>query len=311
MFETFKIVLNQMMVLFLFIMVGYFLRKKSILPDNADNVISKLEVNVIVPCLSFITFANRCTLDNLIQYSNLLIYGAGVLAAAIIICYILAPMFTKDEYVQNIYRYALAVANFSYMGNAVVLGMYGEEMLFKYMLFTLPLNLMTYSWGAYILTPKEAGSKFSIKSLINPITVSLALGMVFGLTGLTAYLPSFVSSTISSASSCMGPLAMILTGFVIGNYPLKDLITDKKVYIASLLRLIVIPGVFMVVLKMINAPTDILRLTLFGYACPLGLNTVVFPAVYGKDTMTGARMASISHIISIITIPLMYMIFVG
>ena len=135
--------------------------------------------------------------------------------------------------------------------------------------------------------------------------------MVFGLTGLTAYLPSFVSSTISSASSCMGPLAMILTGFVIGNYPLKDLITDKKVYIASVLRLIVIPGVFMVVLKMINAPTDILRLTLFGYACPLGLNTVVFPAVYGKDTMTGARMASISHIISILTIPLMYMIFVG
>lgn len=108
MFETFKIVLNQMMVLFLFILVGYILRKKSIIPNNSDNVISKLEVNVIVPCLSFITFANRCTLDNLIQHSNLLIYGAGVLVAAIIICYVLAPMFTKDSYVQNIYRYALA-----------------------------------------------------------------------------------------------------------------------------------------------------------------------------------------------------------
>ena len=196
MFETFKIVLNQMMVLFLFILVGYILRKKSIIPNNSDNVISKLEVNVIVPCLSFITFANRCTLDNLIQHSNLLIYGVGVLVAAIIICYVLAPMFTKDSYVQNIYRYALAVANFSYMGNAIVLGIYGEEMLFKYMLFTLPLNLMTYSWGAYILTPKEAGAKFSIKSLINPITVSLFLGMIFGLLNLTAYLPSFVSSTI-------------------------------------------------------------------------------------------------------------------
>lgn len=311
MFETFKIVLNQMMVLFLFILVGYILRKKSIIPNNSDNVISKLEVNVIVPCLSFITFANRCTLDNLIQHSNLLIYGVGVLVASIIICYVLAPMFTKDSYVQNIYRYALAVANFSYMGNAIVLGMYGEEMLFKYMLFTLPLNLMTYSWGAYILTPKEAGAKFSIKSLINPITVSLFLGMIFGLLNLTAYLPSFVSSTISSASSCMGPLAMILTGFVIGNYPLKDLVTDKKVYIASFLRLIVIPSLFLVILKFINAPVDILKLTLFGYACPLGLNTVVFPAVYGKDTMTGARMASVSHVISVLTIPLMYMLFIG
>ena len=197
------------------------------------------------------------------------------------------------------------------MGNAIVLGMYGEEMLFKYMLFTLPLNLMTYSWGAYILTPKEAGAKFSIKSLINPITVSLFLGMIFGLLNLTAYLPSFVSSTISSASSCMGPLAMILTGFVIGNYPLKDLVTDKKVYIASFLRLIVIPSLFLVILKFINAPVDILKLTLFGYACPLGLNTVVFPAVYGKDTMTGARMASVSHVISVLTIPLMYMLFIG
>lgn len=311
MFETFKIVLNQMMILFLFILIGYILRKKSIIPNNSDNVISKLEVNVIVPCLSFITFANRCTLDNLIQYSNLLIYGAGVLVAAIAICYILAPMFTKDAYVQNVYRYALAVANFSYMGNAIVLGMYGEEMLFKYMLFTLPLNLMTYSWGAYILTPKEAGAKFSIKSMINPITTSLFLGMIFGLLNLTAYLPSFVTSTISSASSCMGPLAMILTGFVIGNYPLKDLVTDKKVYIASFLRLIAIPCLFLIVLKFINAPADILKLTLFGYACPLGLNTVVFPAVYGKDTMTGARMASVSHIIGVLTIPLMYMLFIG
>ena len=46
------------------------------------------------------------------------------------------------------------------------------------------------------------------------------------------------------------------------------------------------------------------------YACPCGLNTIVYPATYGGDTKTGASMACISHTLSVITIPLMYLVFV-
>ena len=37
---------------------------------------------------------------------------------------------------------------------------------------------------------------------------------------------------------------------------------------------------------------------------PLGLNTVVIPAAYGKDTSIPAGMALVSHVLSIATIPL-------
>lgn len=50
-------------------------------------------------------------------------------------------------------------------------------------------------------------------------------------------------------------------------------------------------------------------LTLVAFATPLGLNTVVFPAAYGADTSIGAGMALISHVLSVITFPLMYMLF--
>ncbi|HAY97711.1 MAG TPA: permease, partial [Ruminococcaceae bacterium] len=45
-------------------------------------------------------------------------------------------------------------------------------------------------------------------------------------------------------------------------------------------------------------------------AMPLGLNTVVFPAAYGGDTTPGAGMALVSHLISVITIPVMFSIFI-
>ena len=66
----------------------------------------------------------------------------------------------------------------------------------------------------------------------------------------------------------------------------------------------------MVILKLIGASYEIQLLSLICLATPLGLNTIVFPAAYGGETKTGASMAMISHVLSVITIPLMYLLFV-
>ena len=99
---------------------------------------------------------------------------------------------------------------------------------------------------------------------------------------------------------------MVLTGFVIGGYDFKELLQDKKVYIATALRLLILPAVFIGLLLLTKASDYTLVLALFAFATPLGMNTVVFPAAYGGETKTGAAMAMISHTLSILTIPLMY-----
>ena len=52
------------------------------------------------------------------------------------------------------------------------------------------------------------------------------------------------------------------------------------------------------------------RLETYVFVPALGLNTIVYPAAYGGDTKTGASMAMISHVLSVITIPLMYLVFI-
>ena len=83
---------------------------------------------------------------------------------------------------------------------------------------------------------------------------------------------------------------------------------NKKVYVATFLRLIVLPVFFIGFLMILGADPKTLTLALFAFGTPLGLNTVVFPAAYGGDTSTGASMAMISHTLCIITIPLLYVI---
>lgn len=306
--QVFTATLNQMLVLFIFMALGFFLNKKRLLPLDDSVVLSKLETYAFVPCLVFSVFCKYCTVENFKQKWTYMLYGAAVMAVSLPIGIVLAKFFAKDGYLKKIYTYSFAVANFSFMGNAVVLGVFGEKVLFDYMIFTLPLNLYVYSIGTASLIPTEKGGKLSVKTFVNPIFIALILGAVCGL--LSVPLPKFITTAISSAGACMSPLAMLLTGFVIGEYSLKTLASDKKVYLASVIRLIILPSTFMAVLLLLKTDKDIIRVALCATAMPLGLNTVVFPAAYDGDTTPGAGMALVSHLISVITIPVMFSIFI-
>ncbi len=297
-----------MLVLFLFIALGFLFNKLKVLPEGGSLVLSKLETFLFVPCLVFSTFYKYCTLDNFKEKWTYILYGLAIMAISLVFAVFLSKLFAKGGYFQRIYVYSFAVANFSFMGNAVVLGVFGEAVLFDYMIFTLPLNLYVYSIGTASLIPSEGARKISVKTFLNPIFVALILGAVFSL--LSVPLPNFITSVVTSAGACMSPLAMILTGFVIGNYSIRKLASDKKIYVASVIRLIILPALFMLGLTAIKTESAIIRAALCATAMPLGLNTIVFPAAYGGDTTPGASMALISHLLAIITIPLMFAIFI-
>ncbi len=309
MLETFLATLSPMLVMFLCIALGYGLKAGKIAPDNTPRVLSTLETYVLLPALTVNTFSKYCTVSSLTQYAPMLLISLCVMALAIAIAIFLSRFFTKDSYVQNVYKYALAFGNISFMGSAIIPEIFGEEMLYLYMLFTLPLSIAIYTWGYAILIPKTAVTGSPWKRLINPVTIASVAGIVMGVTGVYGYLPGFVTSTLGNLQSCMGPLAMILTGFVIGQQPLKNMLTNKKVYLATALRLLVFPWVFTLLLWVLGIDRTTLTLCMCAYSLPLGLNTVVFPAAYGGDTSTGAAMATVSHTLCIVTIPLMYALF--
>lgn len=310
MLETAFATLSAMLVLLLCVLIGYFLRAKKILPENADRTISRLESYVILPVLSFSTFMENCTQETIFQDGKNMLYSALGITVAMCIAIPLSKLFSKDdEYKRCVYKYALTFSNFGFVGYAVVpavLGNSDPQILYKYMLFVLPLNLVAYSWGAATLIPKGKKGESPLKRLLNPIIIGVLLGVVFGLTGAKNYIPGFVLQTIDYCKACMAPLGMILTGIVIASYPFKDLLKDKKVYIATFLRLIVLPIIMVALMYIIKAPKIVLIMTFFAFGTPLGMNTVVFPAAYGGDAKTGASMVMISHTICVITIPIMY-----
>ncbi len=317
--EVFLLTLQQMLMMALLILSGYILSRSKILPEGTGVALSRLETYIFVPALNIINQLDNCNVKTFTENSKLILYGTVCILVAIVLAYPLSRAFIRKtngesalEYKRNIYKYAMTFGNYGFMGNFIILGIFGGEMLFKYSMFTFAFAVLCNTWGLYILIPKGEGSfwKNLKKGLLTPPIIALLLGIACGLLDLKKYFPSFALSALDSASKCMGPVAMILAGVVIGSYNFKELLSDKKVYIATFLRLIAIPAVFMIALRLLGASEEIMTLALIGLATPLGLNTIVYPAAYGGETKTGASMAMISHTLSVITIPLMYYVFI-
>lgn len=323
MLQTFLATAQPLLVLFICIAVGFIAHKGKVLPENSDKVMAKLELWVFSPALSLATQIRYCTIDTISTNATNMIFAVFCVAISLAIAIPLSRVFVKENcYERGVYQYALAFANLGYMGDPLVQAIFGDAVLALYKFFTLPLTIVIYIWGINVLTPKEYKRGNPIKSIFNFPMIAMLVGMIIGLSGLGGVggfmdtkLP-FVMSALDTLKACMGPVAMLLVGFKVASYDVVGMLKNKKIYVATFLRLIVLPAVIIAFLFgvkelgnlifRLDISNNFLFLAFFAVATPLGMNTVVFPEAYGGDPKTGASMALVSHTLCVLTIPLMY-----
>lgn len=306
-----------MIFLFAFILIGFVLSKGRFVADNSAAVLSKLESLVFVPALVMGTFIRNCNVSVLDTMWKTLVLGAGSAAVCILIAIPSAKVCFKDNYLRKMATYGLAFSNFGFMGNAIVLGVFGQEMFFEYTVFTLPFWVAIYVWGVPVLLIAGASgeeNKLSfgqrMKVFANPMLIGMLIGLVIGLSGLK--LPEALLSVIDVAGDCMSPMAMLLTGMTIGRLDLLVLLRKWRLYLTTAVKLFLYPLVFFVIFLLLPK-NDFFSDTFFKCAMcmasmPMGLNTIVIPAAYGKDTTDAAGLALISHVLSVLTIPLAFLL---
>lgn len=306
--ELFTPTFNQMLYLLAFIAIGYLLAKLGAVKADAAGVLSKLENVVFIPALMMGTFMSDFSLDELKNSWKLILFSIVVELVFLPLSLWVGSKCSKEKFEQNIFAYGLAFSNFGYMGHAVVRAVF-PEIFGEYVMFTMPLYIIIYTWAVpALLMPKEGKQSFKskLKGVFNPMVIGMLVGMVIGLSGLK--LPVSIASVVETAGNCMSPIAMLLTGITIASIDLSKVFRSWNIYITTFLRLVVYPLVGLGVLMFLPIPDLYVICAVCCLAMPLGLSNVVIPAAYGKDTTKAAAMALISHLASVITIPLIFIL---
>ena len=295
-------IFKQVFILFTFALAGFFLSKKKLVNHSHTPLLSVFLVNIFLPCNIFRTFAVNFNRSYIKANYHIIITSVTVICILAVAMHFFSRLFDKRDYQRRICEYSLVVPNFGYMGYALAESILGTTGLLNTMMFGFPVSFYTYTVGFCSLTKRE----LSFKKLLNPVIIAIISGMIIGLSGI--HLPELFTDVLSKSASCMAPVSMLLTGIVVSEFDFKSLLKMKKVYVITILRLVVIPVTTGFLLSLFCSRI-IVQTAVVLYAMPCGLNTIVFPRLVGEDCSIGAGLAFVSNILACLTIPLVLRLF--
>lgn len=303
---------EQTLILFLFIAVGFGLARAKIIHGEHAKILSELLVYIFLPCNCVMTFSSNFTVQYITEKYTLVVAASVLIIVIGVIMYFVAKLFSKNKYQRCIYEYSLVMPNYGGVGYPIAMGIFGIAGLTDAMVFAIPMSIYAYTYGYASLTKRNISlnnifNLHTLLMLVNPVTVSMFVGMIMGLTGFS--LPNFMNSAITSASGCLAPVAMLIVGITIADFNLKKLLSDIRTYIVVALRLIVQPVLFGGIMWFMGIRGAVLTSAVMFLALPCGMNTVTLPRLFDENCEIGASMALVSNVLACVTIPLILALF--
>ena len=378
------VMLQQMIVMFLMMAVGYLCYRKQILTEEVSRKVSAIVVNVANPCmiLSSALTDQQMQGKELVQTLAIVVMMYAFLLA---VAKLLPRILCIQKESRGAYAAMTVFANIGFMGFPVLAAMYGNGALLYGAVFQIPFNILIYTYGVAVLTRKpgacakteqdvkaevdvkaepnvkaevdvkaeqdvkaevdvkaepngktgerqdaqgitaavngkseniENGSEQQgkLQETVEIVKKIFNIGVIACITAMLLYflqtpVPSFLQAFITNLGNLTAPLSMMIIGASLAQMPLKELFLDKKLLLFSLVKLLLLPAVWMIMVNRV-AEQEILRgVCLVMMATPAGSMTAMLAQQYGGDYETASRGVALTTVLSVITMPLLAAIF--
>lgn len=309
MFTAFLTSLTQMTRILLFLVVGFGLNRLHVLPKGAGAGVSRLVTMLLLPAMLIHSNMTEFNLADVGKYSQIVLLGCLFWTIVTVLSFPVAKKLSGGNALdRGVYLYGLSFPNSSAIGTPLALAILGTAGLFQLNLFLLIFVIMTYTWGIglFLETERKNPVKRFLIHLLNPVFVSMAIGLTLGALGAKNWMPDMITGFLGDLGACYVPLSLLLTGYTIADYPVGEVFNRPRSYVFTLLRLVVIPLFVLVLAWFMGLSRFVASLLVFVFAGPSGMNVVVFPASYGQDCKTGASIVLLSCLGSVITVPILY-----
>ena len=279
---------------------GYILFRTEKLTIRGSRDIAAILVWLVIPAVIVDSFCVEFSRLKLIQLAESTLISALGIGIAMII----AAVVFKRHPVDN---FGCAFSNAGFVGIPLVQAALGDEAVFFIVAIVAMMNMLQWSYGVKVITGER--SMIGLKHLIiNPIFVSIIIGLSLFITGAGAHLPDIISSTLSGISALNAPLAMLVLGSYLAQSDMKKMFTSAHLYWVSAVRLLLIPAVTLLAFRFIPIEHSIFLTVFIALSTPAGANVAVYANLYDADYPYACQVVAITTLISIITLPLMILI---
>lgn len=306
------LLLQQMMVLFLLMMIGFLCYKKEIITDEVSKKISAIVVNIANPAL---ILSGGMEEGNIIQGKELLTVMVIILmmyAGLVLLGQLLPKLLRVEAKSRGAYTAMTIFSNIGFMGFPVIAALYGKQALLYAALFTIPYNLLIYTYGISVMEVTAEGEQEEKKKKRIPWKRMLSPGVFACIITIVIYfgripVPDFIQATVTGLSNLTAPLSMMVIGASLATIHIKKLFGDRKLLLFSAIKLLLIPIAGTCLIRLFVQHEIILGVCMIMLATPVGSMTAMLAQQYEGDYEMAAKGVALTTILSVMTMPLVAM----
>lgn len=298
--------LEVMVMLFTMVILGYTACKLGYMGDKFDKKLSSIVVDITCPLLVLSSVMG----DEMPDRSLILpLVGVGFLTYIILLVFgFLVPRFiSKNHDDQGMIGFSLMFANVGFIGYPIVASIFGPKAVFYAALLNVPNTFFIFTAGVMLVKGEYSIRQFNPKVLLSPALIGAfisALLVAFGV-----HTPEMIARPITMVGNITVPAALMIIGSSMARLPLREIIGSGKVYATSFLRLVIVPLSVYFLFRLCGVNTLINNINTVVIAMPVASFGTMFCMKYGRNPSLMTEATFITTLFSIITIPLITLLF--
>ncbi len=326
---SFLDVLITVLSLVILMIPGFLLVKTKLFGEKADAALSALVLYGCQPMLVFMSF-QKTSFKPEIGINMLIVAGLTALVHFIMVGVVFLVVRKKnaDDKLKaklNCLRFASVFSNCGYMGLPFLQSLFGEgnaEIMIYGGIVIAVFNIFNWSLGAFMMTGDK--KQMSVKNaLLNPTVIAIFIGLIVffvaqqpivNLAAQGSVLDDILTKLMKAFNylgEMVTPLSMIVIGVKLANQNFKKLFLDVWAYYNAFLKLIVMSLISMLVVAFLPVAPIVKYAVFFCLSMPSASGTVLFAVRFGGDADSASVFVLLSTLLSILTIPLMFLLFSG
>lgn len=308
--DIFLVVLQSVLVLLGIGVIGFWITRRGVIPENVLGVISRIAIDIALPCMVFAGIVANFTPKEMPDWWQLplwfLVFTSISLGLSLLSMF-LAPKENRGEFAMNLFY-----QNGLFFPIIIISGVFGtsSEYLPLLYIFILLHPIMFFSTYHLFFRNKGGAVNMQWSRIFNPIFIATILGIAVQLIGLREYLPEFVKSIFE----LLGGMALPLTMIILGGSLYLDFRQRGKFYFKEIAKFlavknIIYPLVFLGIAFLIKPAYGIALMFVLQAAVPPVTATPILTERAGGNKAISNQFVFSSFIFSVVSIPLVLWLF--
>ena len=313
MIETLFHSASAVIVVLLLAGTGYFLGRIGYLKSEHKPMITKLCINVSLPCMCISNLLSQFTRQSLQAAAPLLIVPLLVSLGCVLLCFIALKFLHLPHNRKGVFVVMAAFNNSTFIGLPMCVELFGEAAIPYVTCYYLVNTTLFQTLGIALLSwsGRPAEAKPGLGSLLLGLLKKppmLAIFLALFLIWFEISLPPILESYVGYMGDMVAPLGLLYTGFVIYEHGLRNLRMERGMAPMLLFRFIISPAICLALCPLFGIAGLARGVYLVQAALPTMTQSVVLAGLLGADEDYAAQGAALSTLLCFAVIPLVMLL---